>query len=84
MPRSEEYLLSGSGRGLVDGGHTTGDHPSTESQQQLSGGSISAQGGILGGGRVSKPLTAPMPYPGYKQPFYAPETTYEWGAFPIA
>jgi hypothetical protein len=25
MPRYEGYLLSGSGRGLVDGGHTTGD-----------------------------------------------------------
>jgi hypothetical protein len=29
MPRSEEYLLSGSGRGLVDVGHTTGDRPTT-------------------------------------------------------
>jgi hypothetical protein len=27
MPRYEGYLLSGSGRGLVDGGHTTGDRP---------------------------------------------------------
>jgi hypothetical protein len=29
MPRYEGYLKSGSGRGLVDGGHTTGDRPTT-------------------------------------------------------
>jgi hypothetical protein len=85
---------------LIDVGHKYGSRPTTngyignpfdgeypdiaESQQQLSGGSISVQGGILGGGRISQPLTHPMPYPGYKQPYYAPETSYEWGAFPVA
>jgi hypothetical protein len=30
MPRYEGYLISGSGRGLVDGGHTTVDRPTTD------------------------------------------------------